>query len=77
MVTLQNLMQRHVCIHVHGNNWAPLAVIGGIAFPSVFEATFARRSDYTVTPSTAIYPTALDRPNNPNVPDLHLGPWTY
>jgi hypothetical protein len=77
LVTLENLMETHACIHIHGNNCAPFIVIGGIAFPSVFEATFARRSDYTLIPSMAVFPTELDRPNNPSAPDLYLGHWTY
>ncbi len=74
---LQNLTASHACIHVHGNNWGPFVVLGGIPFPSAFEASFARRSDYAVVPSTAEFPTELDRPCNPKVPDLYLGRWDY
>jgi hypothetical protein len=74
---LQNLTATHACIHVHGNNWGPFTVIGGIPFPNAFEASFARRSDYTLTPSTAEFPTQLDRPCNPKMPDFYLGRWDY
>jgi hypothetical protein len=74
---LENLAATHVCIHVHGNNWSPFVVVGGIPFPWGFEASFVRRGDYTVTPSTAVFPTELDYPCNPNVPDLFLGSWNY
>jgi hypothetical protein len=77
LAAVENLLQTHACIHVHGNNWGPLVAIGGIAFPSVFEATFARRSDYGLAPSMAVFPTELDRPNNPKALDLYLGRWTY
>jgi hypothetical protein len=77
VAALENLAATHVCIHVHGNNWGPFVVIGGIPFPDGFEATFVRRDDYTVTPSTAVFPTALDFPCNPKVPDLYLGAWDY
>jgi hypothetical protein len=74
---LENLARTHACIHVHGNNWAPFTVVGGTPFPNAFEATFVRRSDYQLTPSTASFPTSLDRPCNPKMPDLYLGHWEY
>jgi hypothetical protein len=75
---LKNLSATHVCVHVHGNNWGPFMVIGGIPFPEGFEATFVRRRDYpAATPSKAIFPTALDRPSNPKRPDLYIGQWNY
>jgi hypothetical protein len=75
---LKNLDATHVCIHVHGNNWVPFTVIGGIPFPDGFEATFVRRRDHaSAVPSTAMFPTALDRPNNPKMPDLYIGQWDY
>ena len=77
IAVLKNLMATHACIHLHGNNWAPFLVIGGIPFPSVFEATFARRDNYALSPSTAVFPMEIDKPNNPKVPDLYLGRWTY
>jgi hypothetical protein len=77
LTALNNLMTTHVCIHIHGNNWAPFTVIGGIPFPSVFEASFARRADHTFVPSRAAFPTDIDRPCNPKVSDLYLGCWNY
>lgn len=77
LTALDNLMTTHVCIHVHGNNWGPFTVIGGIPFPNVFEASFVRRGDHTFVPSKAVFPTDLDRPCNPKVPDLYLGCWNY
>jgi hypothetical protein len=77
VAALQNLTASHACIHIHGNNWGPFTVIGGIAFPNAFEACFVRRSDYALAPSTAVFPTALDRPCNPKRPDLYLGHWDY
>jgi Methyltransferase FkbM domain len=74
---LTRLMSTHVCVHVHGNNWAPFTVVGGIAFPDGFEATFARRADHAFAPSGEVFPTELDRPCNPKLPDLFLGAWDY
>jgi len=77
LATVENLLKTHACIHIHGNNCAPFAVIDGVAFPSVFEATFVRRSDYALIPSTAVFPTELDYPNNPGAPDHYIGHWTF
>ena len=74
---LRNLTATHCCIHIHGTNWAPFVVMGGVAFPSVFEATFVRRNDHHLVPSTAVFPTELDRPCNPKKPDFYLGHWNY
>ena len=77
IAALRNLTATHCCIHVHGTNYAPFAVIGGVPFPEVFEATFVRRTDYRTFPSDAAFPTELDRPSNPKKPDLFLGRWSY
>jgi hypothetical protein len=77
VAALHNLTAAHCCIHVHGANWAPFAVVGGVPFPEVFEATFVRRADHRLVPSDAIFPTELDRPCNPKKPDLFLGRWSY
>jgi hypothetical protein len=77
LAALDNLASTHACIHVHGNNWGPFTVIGGIPFPAAFEATFVRRSSYTLTPSSESFPTELDGPSNPKMPDLYLGRWDY
>jgi hypothetical protein len=74
---VKNLTSTHACIHVHGNNWGPFTVVGGIPFPNFFEVTFVRRADYALVPSLTSFPTEIDRPNNPRRPDLFLGRWDY
>lgn len=77
LAALNNLAASHACVHVHGNNSSAFAVVGGIPFPNSFEATFVRRADHALTPSTGSFPTDIDRPNNPNRADLHIGRWDY
>jgi FkbM family methyltransferase len=74
---VKNIAATHVCVHVHGNNFAPFAVVGGVPFPHSFEATFARHADHEFIPSTASFPTELDRPNHRHRADLYLGQWNY
>jgi hypothetical protein len=35
--------------------------------------TYARRSSYVFEPSNEFFSTELDRPNNPDMPDMYLG----
>jgi hypothetical protein len=63
----------HQCIHVHGNNVGAVAVIGGLSFPSMFEATFVLRDRYAFEDETDVFPTALDAPNDPARAELYLG----
>jgi hypothetical protein len=75
LAAVKNLTSTHACVHIHGNNWGPFTVVGGI--PNFFELTFVRRSDYRLVPSSASFPTGIDRPNNPRKPDFFLGRWDY
>lgn len=77
LAAMRNLTGTHVCIHVHGNNWSPFAVVGGVPIPNHFEATFIRRSDHAISRSTDTFPTRFDVPNNPKRPDYYLGRWDY
>jgi hypothetical protein len=77
LAAMNNLTATHACVHIHGNNWGSYTVIGGIPFPNYFETAFVRRADYTLVPSSASFPTELDRPNNPKRPDYFLGRWDY
>lgn len=63
---VRNITAAHQCIHVHGNNGglAPMIVVGGVAFPSVWEATFVLKSRYRFVEETDCFPTGLDAPNN-------------
>lgn len=67
----------HACIHVHGNNWGRLCVVGGIPLPDVLELSFARRDIGTIVPSDELFPTSLDFPNNPRNHDFFLGGFRF
>lgn len=64
-------------IHVHGNNYSPLLIVGNKLFPDVLEVTFANRSIYAFDKNKEIFPGPLDAPNNPRVEDYHLGFFKY
>ena len=71
------LRQAHEVIHVHGNNFAGIAVVEGIAIADCIELSFANRRFYSFMPSAELFPGALDCPNNPMVPDLYLGGFKF
>lgn len=74
---LAALTADHRVVHVHGNNWSPWAVVGGVAVPHVLELTLARIDLGEFTPSDERFPTALDQPCKPGCADLYLGAFDY
>ena len=72
MAVLQTVVATHWPIHVHGNNFEPLVVLGGVPVPRVCEVTFALRSRYRMTPAPGLVPSPIDFPNNAASADLHF-----
>jgi hypothetical protein len=75
---LEKITQQFQSIHVHGNNYGRLAVLGNIAFPTALEVTFLNRSlcgfeDF----GHRTYPTPMDHPNNRDFPDIYLGTFDF
>jgi hypothetical protein len=81
LVNFKNIFSRlrltHFPIHIHGNNWAPLVHVHGVAIPQVLELTFARRTDFSFQTSHELYPTKLDAPNKADTPDFFLGSFEF
>ncbi|WP_291343715.1 hypothetical protein [Acidiphilium sp. 20-67-58] len=73
----RHLRQTHIAIHVHGNNYRPMHNVLGIPVPDVLEITLVRRRSYEFLPSTEIFPTVIDYPNKPEIPDLFLGNFRF
>lgn len=71
--TLEALRRDHELIHVHANNWGWYGLIGGVPLPDTLELTWVRRADHEFTVCDHEFPTALDRPCNPNASDYYLG----
>jgi glycosyltransferase involved in cell wall biosynthesis len=74
---VERLYRTHCVLHVHGNNNVPQALVGSRLVPKVIEITFVRRDAYEISASTEIFPTELDRPNDPAAPDLFLGSFRF
>jgi hypothetical protein len=74
---LLRLASTHAPVHVHANNFGAFNILLGVPIPDVLEVTYARRSSYSFKSSEQCFPTELDRPNCPDVPDIYLGTFKF
>jgi hypothetical protein len=72
---LKKINQTHQSVHVHANGYCPISWFGGQALPNVLEVTYVRRADYAgrLAPNTRTFPTEIDQPTFPWLPDVNLG----
>ncbi len=71
------IVQSHRLIHVHGNNYNATFAAGMRECPRDLEMTFVRSDRCAWQPSRETFPTPLDRPNKPSVPDYELGDFRF
>ena len=69
---LEKLNERFTLFHVHANNIAPLAAVGGFVVAPVLELSYVRSNLVERRPSLTWYPTAPDFANDPGIPDTRL-----
>ena len=69
---LEKINQTHQSVHVHYNNFATPMMFGDMILSPTVEVLFVRRKDFEFESSTRIFPTMLDQPNNPSLPDVAL-----
>ena len=69
----EKLERTHRVIHLHANNAGGMVLLGGIPFPRLLELTWMRKSSASFHGhSSEPIPGPLDRPNVPQLPDIHL-----
>lgn len=75
---LEKINQTHQSIHVHANGFCNISWLGELTLPHNLEVTYVRRSDYgdQFIPNSRTFPTKIDRPTFPWLPDVYLGPFT-
>ena len=71
------MTESHRVIHVHANNYSPLNRAGTAVFPTTLELTLVRVDEGGLRVSDETFPTAIDMPCNPNIPDLDLGQFAF
>lgn len=70
---IEELNKYFYLCHIHGNNYGPTFNYEGCDVPMILELTFVPKSLVPeVSLSTENFPTNLDTPNNPSVPDINL-----
>lgn len=74
---LINLTASHHVVHVHANNFAPFAIVGGVPVPEVLELTLVRKDEGIFSPSQEVFPTPQDMPCNSRHADLYLGQFDF
>lgn len=74
---LNNLTSYHNVVHVHGNNYGGISLVGGFAIPNVIELTLLRKDMGLFKPSEITFPTPLDMPCNRENSDFYLGNFNF
>jgi hypothetical protein len=74
---LRNLVRNFAVVHVHANNCGARTQLDGKTVPGALEVTFANRLCYATAASSRSFPTEIDLPNNPTVPDIALGHFVF
>jgi hypothetical protein len=77
LTVLKTLDENFAVVHVHANNALPWANIGNVPFPELLEVTYASRLPYSFKLAEELFPTSLDSPNLPEMPDLYLGRFVF
>lgn len=74
-MVLEKINKTHQSIHVHANGHTPLSWLGEWALPELLEVTYVRRKDYEkrFIQNTRTFPTNIDQPTSPWLPDVPLG----
>ncbi len=73
----QKLTDTFALVHVHANNQHGLHNVANLMVPNLVEFTFANRRRYRLSSSGEEFPGPLDAPNNPGLPELILGQFSY
>jgi hypothetical protein len=72
---LEKINETHQCIHLHGNNCAPVTILREFRLlPVVMEVSYIRKDpNYKFFKCVDEFPGKLDAPNAPFLPDIYLG----
>jgi hypothetical protein len=73
---LEKLTDSFYLFHAHPNNGFPVQQIDGFSVAPIVEMSFVRKDLVLATPTQWDY-TALDAPNNHNLPDIMLDFWPF
>lgn len=69
---LRKIHSTHAPVHLHANNYAPLAIIGNSIVPDVIEVTYLSRAKYETTLIDSLPGAEFDNPNCSLIPEIAL-----
>lgn len=69
----RKILKTHIPTHLHYNNCGETLLFTNFIVSSLWEVSFARRDMNAATPSRRLYPTELDYPNLPHLPEIFIG----
>ena len=69
---LRKIHSTHAPVHLHANNYSPLAIIGNTAVPDIIEVTYVSRSRYKTTLLEPLPGAEFDSPNSSLTPEIAL-----
>ncbi|MDD3585545.1 MAG: FkbM family methyltransferase [Thermoguttaceae bacterium] len=72
---IEKLNRTHQLVYLHPNNFGGVKWFGHCFLPMTLEATYVRRCDHSFVPTDKFFPTTLDRPCDPHIPEIILGKW--
>lgn len=70
---LKKISLSHIPVHIHYNNNGQIIGLPDFLISSLIEITYARRDLDIFSPSEESFPTPLDAPTLPNIPDIYIG----
>jgi hypothetical protein len=70
---LKRLNLHHTPVHVHGNNASRSFQFGDFYFADLMELTYVKSENYSFSECVETFPTALDKPNRTDRPEIYLG----
>lgn len=69
--SFEKLLNTHTPVWIHANNWGKIHIIDNKSIPEVVEVTYLRNSDYVFLDHIDLF-AGLNKPNNPNLPEIDL-----
>lgn len=75
--TLSKILEQFTLFHVHANNCTKMTRVDSFFTPECMEVSFIKTNLVNRTPTRTLYPTPIDRPNNPRNPEYYLWMFPY
>ncbi|MEQ1407336.1 hypothetical protein ABK249_20595 [Neorhizobium sp. Rsf11] len=75
--SLSKVNEQFTLFHVHANNCSKMTRVDSFFTPECLEVSYIKTDLVNRAPSKTLYPTEIDRPNNPRNPEYYLWMFPY